>query len=181
MSGRCEIHGCPAPADPAAPLALCVSHLIQAHDWVVEDVGVTDLLPFPCVACGNRVGVHYPSGWICARCEWRSGEYFEPDNRVHVDVVYYIRQRDRIKIGTSATPRARLAALHFDELLAFERGDRAVEHRRHGQFAAHRFPGTEWFAVHDELVAHIAELAAGVDDPWARYELWLSRELARRG
>jgi len=181
MNRSCEIDGCTAPADPAAPLALCPSHLIEAHDWVVGDVGVTDLLPSPCLACGGRVGLRYPSGWICGRCEWRVGEIPEDGVGVHVDVVYYIRQRDRIKIGTSAQPRARLAALHYDELLAFERGDRRVEQRRHSAFASHRIPRTEWFDVHPELLAHIADLAAGVDDPWGRYELWVSAELARRG
>ncbi|CAN5205903.1 hypothetical protein BH09ACT5_BH09ACT5_09370 [soil metagenome] len=178
MTGVCDIRGCGAVAEPGAPLALCPGHLVQAHDWVVGDVGVTDLLPSPCVACGGRVGLRYPSGWICGRCEWRVGELPDETGAVRVDVVYYIRQRERIKIGTSANPRARLSALHYDELLAFERGDRSVEQRRHAQFADHRIPRTEWFAVHDELLAHIAELSAGVDDPWQRHALWVSRALA---
>lgn len=178
MAQGCSIAGCGGLADPAAPVALCPAHLVAAHDWVAEESGVADLLPAPCAACGARTGLRFPSGWICARCEWRVGDV--PEETVRVDVVYYVRQRERIKIGTSATPRGRLAALHFDEVLAFERGDRSLEQRRHAQFAAHRFPRTEWFAVHDELLAHIADLAAGVDDPWQRYDLWLSRELARR-
>jgi hypothetical protein len=178
----CDIRGCGGAVDPAAPLALCTDHLLEAHGWVVGDVGVADLLPSPCLACGARVGLRYPSGWICARCEWRVGEIPDPDSpAAHVDVVYYIRQRERIKIGTSGNPRSRLAALHYDELLAFERGDRRVEQRRHAEFASHRIPRTEWFAVHDALLAHIAELAAGVDDPWERHAVWVSRELARRG
>jgi hypothetical protein len=176
MARACDIRGCRAPADAGAPVALCAGHLVEAHDWVVGDVGVVDVLPSPCAACGSRVGLRFPSGWICSRCEWRVGDI--PEDPVHVDVVYYVRQRERIKIGTSANPRGRLAALHFDEVLAFERGDRSLEQRRHAQFAAHRFPRTEWFAVHDELLAHIADLAAGVDDPWARYDLWLGRALA---
>jgi len=126
--------------------------------------------------------VRYPSGWLCAVCEWRVGDI--PDGeleRPQVDVVYYIRYRDQIKIGTSSNPRLRLASLPHDEVLAFERGDRRVEQRRHAQFAEHRFPGTEWFAVHDALLAHIAELRAGVDEPWSAYELWMSRALALRG
>jgi hypothetical protein len=98
---------------------------------------------------------------------------------VRVDVVYYLRYDDRIKIGTSANPRQRLAALPYQQLLAFERGDRGVEQRRHAQFAALRFPGSEWFRVDDALLAHVAELAAGVDDPWARYARWVSEALAR--
>ena len=84
-----------------------------------------------------------------------------------VDVVYYLRYRDRIKIGTSANPRQRVASLPHDEVLAFERGGRLLEQRRHAQFADHRIAGTEWFESHEALVAHVAELSAGVDDPWA--------------
>jgi hypothetical protein len=181
MATACDIRGCGAPADPGAPLALCAAHLVEAHDWVVGDVGVADLLPSPCLACGGRVGLRYPSGWICGRCEWRVGEVPELGEPVQVDIVYYIRQRERIKIGTSANPRSRLAALHYDKVLAFERGDRRVEQLRHAQFASHRIPRTEWFAVHDDLLAHIADLAAGVDDPWQRHALWVSRALARLG
>lgn len=170
---------CAEPVDREAPLNLCTRHLLEAHDWVAREVGVTDVLPAPCLACGSRIGVRYPSGWVCAECEWRVGEVPDDDlDRPRVEVVYYIRYRDQIKIGTSVNPRMRLASLPHDEVLAFERGGRAVEQRRHAQFAAHRFPGTEWFAVHDALLEHIAELAAGVDDPWREYERWVLRRTA---
>jgi hypothetical protein len=100
---------------------------------------------------------------------------------VRVDVVYYIRFDDRIKIGTSSNPGQRLGTLWHDELLAFEQGDRLVERRRHGQFAATRFGRTEWFARSTELDEHVAVLAAGVDDPWQRYARWRSEALALRG
>ena len=41
--------------------------------------------------------------------------------------------------------------------------------------------GTEWFSVHEALLAHVAELAAGVDDPWTEYERWVLRRLALGG
>ena len=184
---RCGIlladgRACGRPTEPGAPLNLCTEHLLVAHDWVAREVGSTDLLPSPCAACGSHVGVRYPSGWICAECEWRVGD--RPDDelvRPVVEVVYYIRYRDQVKIGTSMNPRLRLATLPHDEVLAFERGGRALEQRRHAQFAGHRFPGTEWFAVHDALLAHIAELQEGVEDPWAQYGRWVSRALARGG
>ncbi|MEY2847569.1 MAG: hypothetical protein RI885_234 [Actinomycetota bacterium] len=119
---------------------------------------------------------------MCAVCEWRVGD--EPDGEPaapRVDVVYYLGFRDRIKIGTTANPRQRLAALRFDELLAFERGDRLVEQRRHRQFAIGRLGTSEWFELDDALRSHIAELRAGVDDPWARYARWVSSGVARRG
>jgi hypothetical protein len=137
-------------------------------------------LPDPCHACGGRHGHRGPSGWICATCGWRIGDIPDADlPRPRVDVVYYLRFADRIKIGTSSNPRSRFAQLRFDELLAFERGDRSVEHARHTQFAAARFPGSEWFHVHEALSDHIRSLVVGVDDPWTLYKRWMSESLAK--
>ncbi|RFA23570.1 GIY-YIG nuclease family protein [Subtercola boreus] len=173
---------CGAPVEGDAPLALCAHHLLLAHDFVARDVGTTDVLPSPCVACGSRLGVRYPSGWLCAICEWRVGEVPDAGVRVErVEVVYYIRSGDRIKIGTSANPRQRLGSLFYEELLAFERGGRLLERRRHERFASARVPRSEWFAVHPELSSHIAVLAYGVDDPWGLYARWLSERRALGG
>ncbi|TIH40107.1 GIY-YIG nuclease family protein [Subtercola vilae] len=169
-------------ADPATGLNLCEQHLLAAYDHVAAGVGVTDLLPTACAACGSRLGVRYPSGWLCAICEWRLGDIRDSGTSpVRVDVVYYVRYRDTVKIGTSANPRARLAQLHYDELVAFERGNRHREHLRHLQFATHRIPHSEWFTNHPELDAHISLLQAGVDDPWDQYALWLSQAIALQG
>ena len=114
-------------------------------------------------------------------CEWRVGELPDGDAEPpRVDVVYYIRWRDRIKIGTSGNPRLRLASLPHDEVLAFERGGRDLEQRRHVQFAERRIPGSEWFVVSDDPLAHITELAAGVAEPCAQYDRWRSRAIALR-
>lgn len=175
-------HGrlCAASVSPDAPLDLCTRHLLIAHDWVVQDVGVTDLLPGPCLACGSRLGVHYPAGWLCAICEWRFGDLPDHDAAaLRVDVVYYIRRGKRVKIGTSGNPRRRLASLPHDELLAFERGGRQLEQRRHAQFADHRMGSSEWFEAHETLTEHICEISAGIEDPWSRYAGWVSRELQR--
>lgn len=179
---ECAIVSCAATAEPDAPVPLCTQHLLVAYEWMSRDVGVTDLLPSACLACGSRVGVRYPAGWVCATCEWRVGDIPEgAGTPIRVDVVYYIRFGERIKIGTSGNPRGRLAALPWEEVLAFERGGRAVEQRRHALFAEHRIPGSEWFHSNDALTAHIDELREGVDDPWDRYALWVSQELALRG
>ena len=177
--GRCGL-----PADADSGLGLCPKHLHAAYDWVGRDVGFTDVLPTPCLACGSRLGVRYPSGWLCAICEWRLGDTPDGDlrpagpARVRVDVVYYLGFGDRIKIGTSGNPRSRLSQLRFDELLAFERGDRSTEQKRHAQFASDRFPGSEWFHASRSLRRHVSALAAGVEDPWQSYARWMSEKVA---
>lgn len=173
---------CDLPVDPTAPLHLCAHHLLVAHNWVARDVGVTDTLEFPCLACGSRLGVRYPSGWLCAVCEWKVGEIPDGgDVRARVDVVYYLRFGDRIKIGTSSNPKSRLASIVHDELLAFEPGGRILEQERHAQFASHRLDRSEWFSVHEDLLRHIRTVNVGGDDPWSTYRRWVSEQIALHG
>jgi len=180
--GGCCVPGCGAPAADDAPLPLCTTHLAVAAEWDSRTHGVIDALPSPCLACGSRIGVHYPSGWVCAVCEWRYGELPESDLAPpRVDVVYYLRHGDRVKIGTTASPKQRFQAIWHEQLLAFERGDRTLERRRHEQFAADRFEGSEWFRMSPRLAAHIASVAAGVSDPWGQYARWISEAHALRG
>jgi hypothetical protein len=177
----CIVPGCAAPA-AEAPVELCAAHVAALLEWHDGAVGVTDVLPAPCRVCGSRLGVRWPSGWLCEVCEWRHGDV--PDDELpppRVDVVYYLRYRDRVKIGTTANPRQRLAAIAHDELLAFERGDRVLERRRHEQFAAERHPRSEWFRLSPTLGAHIDAVAAGVEDPWMLHVRWCSEALALRG
>lgn len=165
-----------------APLALCERHLAVAAEWAQRQDGVTDALPAACRACGSRLGVRYESAWLCAVCEWRFGDLVDgelPPPRV--DVVYYLRFEDRVKIGTTANPRQRFAAIRHDDLLALERGDRSQEHRRHLQFDEERFGTTEWFRLSDALLAHIEGVRAGVADPWGLHARWVSEAIALRG
>ncbi|MEU1973303.1 GIY-YIG nuclease family protein [Microbacterium sp. NPDC019599] len=167
------------PAD--APFPLCELHLAVAADWAASAYGVTDALPSPCRLCGSRLGIRLPSGWICATCEWRHGELVDgelPPPRL--DVVYYLRYADRVKIGTTSNPRRRFAAIWHDDLLALERGDRRLEHARHVQFATERFGTTEWFAISDALMAHLDGVRGGIE-PWDAYARWVSEATALRG
>lgn len=134
-------------------------------------------LPAPCLLCRGERAERADGAIRCARCGWRFGDAPDPDlPPPRVDVVYYLRWRDRIKIGTTANPRQRLAAIVHEELLAFERGDRTVEHRRHVEFAELRLGG-EWFAAADPLVRH-AERLRGAQDPWDSYLRWFATDLA---
>lgn len=136
----------------------------------------TRALPGPCSLCGGTQGVRSRDAWSCATCGWRYGDSPDPDLPLpRVDVVYYIRFDARVKIGTSRRPRQRLSSIRHEELLAFERGDRAVEQQRHREFAAVR-EGGEWFTLTDELRSHIASLRR-MGDPWELYARWLSSAL----
>ncbi len=133
-------------------------------------------MPGPCVLCGSPAGTRRVDGWRCAVCAWRYGDSPDADlPRPRIEVVYYLRFAERIKIGTTANPRQRLSVIWHDELLAFERGGRAVEQARHREFA-HLREGGEWFAATDELVGHARHLADG-RDPWERYARWVSAAL----
>lgn len=175
---RCCIPGCQATELDDAPLPLCETHLAVAAEWSSRTQGVTDALPSPCLACGSPIGMHYPSGWVCAVCEWRYGDVPEDDVAPpRVDVVYYLRHGDRVKIGTTANPRQRFAAIWHEEVMAFERGDRRLERRRHEQFAADRFGGSEWFRLTSAIAEH-ADILAGGRDPWDVYARWMSEAAA---
>ncbi|MCH1990978.1 hypothetical protein L7Q18_32435, partial [Achromobacter xylosoxidans] len=104
-----------------APIALCARHLAIAAEWAESEYGVEDVLPSPCRLCGARTGIRYPSGWLCAVCEWRHGDIVDTElPPPRVDIVYYLRFADRVKIGTTANPRQRLAAIMHEEVLGFE-------------------------------------------------------------
>ncbi|MFI8632900.1 GIY-YIG nuclease family protein [Microbacterium sp. NPDC077663] len=138
-----------------------------------------DPLPSRCRVCGGHTGERRDDTWVCTRCGWRLGDAPDPDiPPPRVDVVYYLRYRDRVKIGTSATPRRRLNAIMHDELLAFETGDRHLEQQRHQQFADLR-EGGEWFTLTGPLVPHIAGLRTRIGEPWAAYDRWLGEAFRR--
>ncbi|GAA1147618.1 GIY-YIG nuclease family protein [Microbacterium oxydans] len=133
-------------------------------------------LPGPCALCGNARGVRRDGALCCSSCGWRYGDAPDTDLPLpRVDVVYYIRFHRRVKIGTSRRPRQRLANIRHEELLAFERGGRAVEQQRHRDFASIR-EGGEWFTFTDELRTHVAALQRE-GDPWRLCGRWLSETL----
>lgn len=71
-------------------------------------------------------------------------------------VVYYIKFRDAIKIGTTGDPSDRLVNLPWESVLLMEPGDVKVESHRHNQFREWRLHG-EWFLDCDAIRSHVAE------------------------
>lgn len=139
----------------------------------MPDTTPLEELPGPCRVCGGTTGAAPQGVRHCSRCGWRWGDAPDADlPRPRVEVVYYLRYADRVKIGTSATPRARLRAIRHDELLAFEPGGRALEQQRHREFADLR-EGGEWFTLTGAITAHIDRIRATQADAWAAYDRWL--------
>lgn len=79
-------------------------------------------------------------------------------------VVYYVRIRDTIKIGTTVNMRSRMPQLMIDELLATEPGGEELEDMRHKQFAGLRIRG-ERFRPEPELMSHIAMIREHFGEP----------------
>lgn len=73
-------------------------------------------------------------------------------------VVYFVRFRDRIKIGHTTNLRQRLRAFPVDEVLLTIPGSVEDEARCHAAFAHLRVQG-EWFTEGPELLAFIRSLS----------------------
>lgn len=71
--------------------------------------------------------------------------------------VYFVRFRDRIKIGWSSDPDKRIRALPHDEVLHLQPGTIEDERRCHAAFAHLRDRG-EWFRMEPDLVEFIDDL-----------------------
>ena len=73
--------------------------------------------------------------------------------------IYFVRYRDRVKIGYSIEPQTRIKAHPFDEVLAIVPGERIDEKRAHAAFAHLRENG-EWFRAEPDLLEFARGLAA---------------------
>lgn len=77
----------------------------------------------------------------------------------HAPLVYFIRNGNRIKIGTSTElkRRIRTLALRAENVALLLDGDRRIERQLHNQFADLRIGDTEWFAYEAPLTDYIAD------------------------
>lgn len=80
----------------------------------------------------------------------------------HAPLVYFIRNGNRMKIGTTTElkRRIRTLALRPDNVALLVDGDRRRERDFHNQFADLRIGGTEWFAYEGALAAYIHDQTA---------------------
>lgn len=77
----------------------------------------------------------------------------------HAPLVYFIRNGNRIKIGTSTElkRRIRTLALRAENVALLLDGDRRLERQLHNQFKDLRIGDTEWFAYEAPLTDYIAD------------------------
>lgn len=73
------------------------------------------------------------------------------------NVVYYIRFRDTLKIGTSVNVKSRVSCHPWEELLAIEPGDYKLEAKRHKQFKEFAVAG-EWYDLNDASTHMVDEI-----------------------
>lgn len=78
-------------------------------------------------------------------------------------VVYFLRLESRIKIGTTVDSQNRLAAIPWDSVELFIRGDVAEEQVLHEKFAQYRLQG-EWFQAAPELIEYIEAMRAKLEE-----------------
>lgn len=84
----------------------------------------------------------------------------DKDRKARWAVVYYIKRGGLVKIGTTIDMTARMAVLDPDEILATEPGSYDLERERLKQFRHLLAKRAEWFYPGEDLLSHIAEVAA---------------------
>lgn len=176
----------PAQARFATQVSLCELHIMDVYKATNKFVLVEkqkndeysllpmeqDMIAGPCPACGLcgylTSTVTKKVRCLNASCQYEA--YVDQFERLRrnllfaaantLSVVYYIKFRDRVKIGTTANLKARVQGIQTVELLyGFERGNRDLERQRHEQFAIYRDVG-EWFDDNPRIRAHINEVCA---------------------
>jgi len=81
----------------------------------------------------------------------------------HQQIVYFVRNGDRVKIGTTSNLRKRVQSLSLrtgDVLLALNGGQKR-EQSLHARFRTFRIADTEWFSFVPEIRAYITEQSPG--------------------
>ena len=72
----------------------------------------------------------------------------------HADVVYFVLNGNRVKIGTTTNLRNRVRALALKprNVIACVPGDRQQEGEMHARFSKLRIGGTEWFSFEGPII-----------------------------
>lgn len=183
---ECSHPSCDAPACPvlATQVPLCEVHILDVYRAANRLLTITNppqdeyallpseqqQIPGACPSCGHA-GYLMVTITDLVRCLNASCHYeahlvqFEAlrrrllfDIAKRRPVVYYIKFRDCVKIGTTRNLQSRWSGLTATEMLyGIEYGDHRLERRRHDKFAPYRTYG-EWFEDNQHIRAHINEV-----------------------
>lgn len=188
FGGDCCHPSCDAPASEkyATQVPLCEVHILYVYSATNRLLTTKHAhseqyallpseqqqMPGPCPSCGvcgflavnlsDQVrclnGLCKYEAWVDEFERLRRGLLFDAaDGR---NVVYYVKFRDRVKIGTTNNLKRRCGELQTVELLyGFEPGSYPMEQQRHKQFALYRTQG-EWFEDNRIIRSHINEVCA---------------------
>ena len=162
------------------PVPLCETHIFQVYkatsrflnskkareqEYQLHPLGAPEVLG-PCISCGHSgfLTEHADNEVVCRNA---SCGYKAPTKDFHrlrrrflftragkQNVVYYVRFRDRVKIGTTGNLFQRLRHLPVEEIVGYEPGDIHLEKARHEEFNMWRIHH-EWFEIVPSLKAHI--------------------------
>lgn len=79
----------------------------------------------------------------------------------HEEIVYFIANGGRVKIGFTKNLKSRLSALSLrrDNMLTALAGGPELEQALHAHFSEHRHGNTEWFELAPEIVRYITEVS----------------------
>lgn len=85
----------------------------------------------------------------------------------HAPVVYFLRNGNRLKIGTSQNLRRRITSLSLrrEDVVRVEHGDQEYERSLHRRFVELRVDETEWFELRGSLARYLGEPEAQPAEP----------------
>ncbi|MFF0127336.1 GIY-YIG nuclease family protein [Streptomyces mirabilis] len=108
--------------------------------------------------------------WEEALSDLRRIEYSRVPTGRHTPVVYFLRNGDRVKIGTSTNLRGRVSTLSLrpQNLVLVVEGDQATERAFHDRFMQQRVGFTEWFYLAGDLARWLRSAPADLPAvPWS--------------
>lgn len=149
-STTCSVSDCPEGPFLEHPLTLCKRHAVQVAQGVTDVLYARALVgSIPQVIAEQDTSGLIEGSTIADPAVWKQNS--------HHPVVYFLANGERVKIGTSTTLRARVAALSLrrgDAILVLN-GDHNLEGALHQAFLRDRVGNTEWFTFSPTLRSFI--------------------------
>lgn len=147
-SGLADELPCPRPAATTSPFPVCQQHRVEIAMSVIPEIlgrELAALLAIPTTPLPRPDAVTVESLWAGP----------------HEEVVYFIANGGRVKIGFTTNLRSRLSALSLrrDNVLTALEGGTDLEQILHAHFSEHRRGNTEWFDLAPEIVRYISEVS----------------------